>query len=83
MSWLLFRDANYEGSDIIAMFEDHGEAKQWLDWCKEHKHELRYCLAIEEPRKTWEAMGFQSFPGDDYHLEYWEPRAKGAGPVIL
>jgi hypothetical protein len=83
VSWILFRDVDYEGSDIIAMFEDPGEAEKWLAWCKENRHDLRHSLLDEEPRKTWKAMGFQSYPGDDYHLEHWEPRPKGVGPIIL
>ncbi len=83
MSWILFRDVDFEGSNIIAVFKDQGEAEKWLAWCKEHQRDLRYCNYTEEPRKTWEAMGFQSFPGDTYHLEHWEPRPKGVGPIIL
>jgi hypothetical protein len=83
VSWILFRDIDYEGSDIIAMFEDLGEAEKWLAWCKEHQHGLSFCNRAEEPLKTWDAMGFAAGPGDDYHLEHWEPRPKGVGPIIL
>lgn len=83
MSWILFRDLDYEGSDLVAMFEDADEARKWLAWCEEHRHSLRGCSDDEEPRKTWAAMGFASFPGDEYHLEYWDARPKGVGPIIL
>lgn len=83
MSWILFSDVDYEGSEIVAMFSDSDEANHWLAWCKENQHELRFSLCSEEPRKTWVTMGFASIPGDSYHLEYWEPRPKGVGPIIL
>lgn len=74
--YILFRDIDYEGSNIIRVCETKEDADSRLVWLRENQRMLRESIgegnALE---KTWEAE-YQGFPGESYHLEEWDVRAE-------
>lgn len=71
--YILFRDVNYEGNDIIRVCSKKKDAEKRLAFLRKKQHALRSAIGQKENPlwQLWEKE-YTSYPGDSYHLEEWE-----------
>jgi hypothetical protein len=73
---ILFRDVDYEGSNVICVYKNLRTANARCKWCEENQRELReYAHEREHPltKKWYKYFGEQSpYPGDSYHVATYE-----------
>ncbi len=73
---ILFRDVDYETSDILAVYKNLRTANSRYKWCADNRLALRtqaYGVGTSGLLgKFHKYFGNHACPGDSYHLETWE-----------
>jgi hypothetical protein len=75
--YVLLRNVDYEGSDVLAVYRDKAVADAWKNWCEAYNYELR--SSIGDRGGIWEREWkerFPVYPGDWYNIKEYDTQSE-------